>query len=113
LHRSLPLFCEHALSSLGAFALGGVYLGAVTIGILLVSKNSCAAILYTGFAGGALLVFSVKKERAYIKFFVLISIMPWITRWGLEDHLLGIMVVSEPLALRYVDLLAVLSVLLF
>jgi hypothetical protein len=41
---------------------------AVTIGILLVSKNSCAAILYTGFAGGAFLVFSVKKERAYIIF---------------------------------------------
>ena len=83
---------------------------AVTIGILLVSKNSCAAILYTGFAGGAFLVFSVKKERAYIIFFVLISIMAWITRWGLEDDLLGIMVVSDPLALRYVDLLAVLSV---
>ena len=83
---------------------------AVTIGILLVSKNSSAAILYTGFAGGAFLVFSVKKERAYIIFFVLISIMAWITRWGLEDDLLGIMVVSDPLALRYVDLLAVLSV---
>lgn len=55
---------------------------AVTIGILLVSKNSCAAILYTGFAGGAFLVFSVKKERAYIIFFVLISIMAWIARWG-------------------------------
>ena len=81
-----------------------------TIGILLVSKNSCAAILYAGFAGGAFLVFSVKKERAYIIFFVLISIMAWITRWGLEDDLLGIMVVSDPLALRYVDLLAVLSV---
>ncbi len=39
---------------------------AVTIGILLVSKNSSAAILYTGFAGGAFLVFLVKKERAYI-----------------------------------------------
>ena len=39
--------------------------------------------------------------------------MAWITRWGLEDDLLGIMVVSDPLALRYVDLLAVLSVLLF
>ena len=86
---------------------------AVTIGILLVSKNSSAAILYTGFAGGAFLVFSVQKERAYIIFFVLISIMAWITRWGLEDDLLGIMVVSDPLALRYVDLLAVLSVLLF
>ncbi|MBL6640974.1 MAG: response regulator [Rhodobacteraceae bacterium] len=36
--------------------------------------------------------------------------MAWITRWGLEDDLLGIMVVSDPLALRYVNLLAVLSV---
>ena len=36
--------------------------------------------------------------------------MAWITRWGLEDDLLGIMVVSDPLALRYVGLLAVLSV---
>ncbi len=55
---------------------------AVTIGILLVSKNSSAAILYTGFASGAFLVFSVKKERAYIILFVLISIMAWITRWS-------------------------------
>jgi hypothetical protein len=55
---------------------------AVTIVILLVSKNSSAAILYTGFAGGAFLVFSVKKERAYIILFVLISIMAWITRWS-------------------------------
>ena len=74
------------------------------------SKNSSAAILYTGFAGRAFLVFSVQKERAYIIFFVLISIMAWIIRWGLEDDLLGIMVVSDPLALRYVNLLAVLSV---
>ena len=80
------------------------------LGFYCVSKNSSAAILYTGFAGGAFLVFSVKKERAYIIFFVLISIMAWITRWGLEDDLLVIMVVSDPLALRYVDLLAVLSV---
>ncbi|MDA8634788.1 hypothetical protein N9L70_00160 [Rhodobacteraceae bacterium] len=36
--------------------------------------------------------------------------MAWITRWGLEDDLMGIMVVSDPLALHYVDLLAVLSV---
>ncbi|MDC0913376.1 histidine kinase dimerization/phospho-acceptor domain-containing protein [Paracoccaceae bacterium] len=36
--------------------------------------------------------------------------MAWIIRWGLEDDLLGIMVVSDTLALRYVDLLAVLSV---
>ena len=86
---------------------------AVTIGTLLVSKKSSAAILYTGFAGRAFLVFSVQKERAYIIFFVLISIMAWITRWGLEDDLLGTMVLSDPLALRYVDLLAVLSVLLF
>ena len=74
------------------------------------SKNSCAAILYTGFAGGVFLVFSVKKERAHIIFFVLISIMAWISRWGLEDDLLGIMVVSDPVALRYLDLMAVLSV---
>ena len=36
--------------------------------------------------------------------------MAWIIRWALEDDLPGIMVVSDPLALRYVDLLAVLSV---
>ena len=36
--------------------------------------------------------------------------MAWITRWGLEDDPLGITVVSDPLALGYVDLLAVLSV---
>ena len=101
---------EYALSSLGALLWVEFTWIAVTIGILLVSKNSSAAILYTGFAGGAFLVFSVKKERAYIIFFVLISIMAWITRWGLEDDPLGIMVVSDPLALRYVDLLAVLSV---
>lgn len=74
------------------------------------SKNSSAAILYTDFAGGAFLVFSVKKDRAYIIFFVLISIMAWISSWALEDELLGIMVVSDPFALRYVYLLAVLSI---
>ena len=103
---------EHALSPLGALALRGVTWVAVTIGLLLVSKNSCAAILYTGFAGRAFLVFSEKKERAHILFFVLISITAWITHLGLEDDLLGIMVVSCPLVLRYVDVLAVLSVLL-
>ncbi|MDC0583250.1 hypothetical protein OAO92_07230 [Paracoccaceae bacterium] len=36
--------------------------------------------------------------------------MAWIIRWALEDDLSGIMVVSDPLAQRYVDLLAVLSV---
>ena len=82
----------------------------VTVGILLVGKSSSAAILYTDFAGGAFLVFSVTKERAYIIFFVLISIMAWITSWGLEDDLLGIMVVSDPMALLYVYLSAVLSI---
>ncbi len=74
------------------------------------SKNSSAAIFYTGFAGGAFLVFSVKKEGLYIIFFVLISIMAWITCLGLEDDLLDIIVVFDSLALRYICLLAVLSV---
>ena len=42
----------------------------VTIGILLVSKNSSAAILYTGFAGGAFLVFFLHRKNALILYFL-------------------------------------------
>ena len=100
---------EHHL--LGRNIWMGMGLLAITIGCFLVDDAGNVPFLFASAVGGPFITYSLKYERFWIAFFVLMTIGLWAVHWVLGSNFFGTVIVGPEIAETYFELPVVISTL--
>ena len=89
----------------------GMGLLAITIGCFLVDDAGNVPFLFASAVGGPFITYSLRYERFWIAFFVLMTIGLWAVHWALGSNFFGTVIVGPEIAKTYFELPVVISTL--